>query len=52
MPLRKLAPAGSLTNLFLSYDQVNKAIADKRVAGVCLTGSERGGATVAKEGWG
>ena len=29
------APAGSLTNLFLSYDQVNKAIADKRVAGVC-----------------
>ena len=43
------APAGSLTNLFLSYDQVNKAIADKRVAGVCLTGSERGGATVAKE---
>lgn len=43
------APAGSLTNLFLSYDQVNKAIADKRVAGVCLTGSERGGAAVAKE---
>lgn len=43
------APAGSLTNLFLSYDQVNKAIADRRVAGVCLTGSERGGATVAKE---
>ncbi|MBB1124235.1 NAD-dependent succinate-semialdehyde dehydrogenase [Limosilactobacillus albertensis] len=43
------APEGSLTNLFLSYDQVNKAIADKRVAGVCLTGSERGGATVAKE---
>ncbi|MBB1078423.1 NAD-dependent succinate-semialdehyde dehydrogenase [Limosilactobacillus sp. STM2_1] len=43
------APEGSLTNLFLTYDQVNKAIADKRVAGVCLTGSERGGATVAKE---
>ena len=43
------APAGSITNLFLSYDQVNKAIADKRVAGVCLTGSERGGAAVAKE---
>lgn len=43
------APAGSLTNLFLSYDQVNKAIADKRVAGLCLTGSERGGAAVAKE---
>ncbi|MRN05953.1 NAD-dependent succinate-semialdehyde dehydrogenase [Lactobacillus sp. 0.1XD8-4] len=43
------APAGSLTNLFISYDQVNKAIADKRVVGVCLTGSERGGATVAQE---
>lgn len=43
------APDGSLTNLFLSYDQVNKAIADKRVAGVCLTGSERGGMTVAQE---
>lgn len=43
------APASSLTNLFLSYDQVNKAIADKWVAGVCLTGSERGGAAVAKE---
>lgn len=43
------APKGSLTNLFLSYDQVNTAIADKRVAGVCLTGSERGGASVAAE---
>ena len=43
------APAGSLTNLFLSYDQVNSAIADPRVAGVALTGSERGGAAVAAE---
>lgn len=43
------APAGSLTNLFISYDQVSKAIADPRVAGVALTGSERGGAAVAKE---
>ena len=43
------APDGSLTNLFLSYDQVNKVLADPRVAGVCLTGSERGGATVAAE---
>lgn len=43
------APEGSLTNLFLSYDQVSAAIADKRVAGVCLTGSERGGMTVAQE---
>lgn len=43
------APAGSLTNLFLSYDQVGTAIADKRVVGACLTGSERGGASVATE---
>lgn len=43
------APAGSLTNLFLSYDQVGAAIADKRVVGACLTGSERGGAAVATE---
>ncbi|KRM23577.1 aldehyde dehydrogenase [Ligilactobacillus acidipiscis DSM 15836] len=40
------APKGALTNLFISYDQV---IHDPRVAGVCLTGSERGGAAVAKE---
>ena len=43
------APIGSLTNLFLNYDQVGKAIADNRVVGVCLTGSERGGASVATE---
>lgn len=43
------APKGSLTNLFISYDQVSKAIADPRVVGVCLTGSERGGASVAAE---
>ena len=46
--LRAGAPEGSLTNLFINYDQVDKAIADKRVAGVALTGSERGGASVAK----
>jgi len=28
------APAGSLTNLFLSYDQVGDVIADSRVQGV------------------
>lgn len=43
------APVGSFKNLFISYDQVSKAIADPRVAGVCLTGSERGGASVAAE---
>lgn len=42
------APEGSLTNLFLNYDQVSEAIADPRVQGVALTGSERSGAIVAK----
>ncbi|WP_125583818.1 NAD-dependent succinate-semialdehyde dehydrogenase [Levilactobacillus cerevisiae] len=42
------APTASLTNLFVDYDQVDKAIADPRVVGVALTGSERGGASVAK----
>ncbi|WP_029779207.1 aldehyde dehydrogenase family protein [Lactiplantibacillus fabifermentans] len=42
------APAASLTNLFASYGQVSQAIADPRVVGVALTGSERGGASVAK----
>lgn len=42
------APEGSLTNLFLDYDQVSKAIADPRVQGVALTGSEKSGAIVAK----
>jgi succinate-semialdehyde dehydrogenase/glutarate-semialdehyde dehydrogenase len=41
-------PKGSLTNLFLNYDQVSEIIADPRVQGVALTGSERGGAAVAK----
>lgn len=41
------APSGSLTNMFISYDQVEKAIADPRVSGVALTGSERGGSSVA-----
>lgn len=43
------APEGSLNNMFISYDQVAKAIADKRVSGICLTGSERGGMSVAAE---
>lgn len=43
------AEIGSFKNLFLTYDQVSKAIADPRVQGVALTGSERGGASVAAE---
>lgn len=39
---------GAFKNLFLSYDLVGKAIADPRVVGVCLTGSERGGASIAQ----
>lgn len=42
------APDASLQNLFLSYDQVAEIIADSRVQGVALTGSERGGRSVAK----
>ncbi|MFC6253449.1 NAD-dependent succinate-semialdehyde dehydrogenase [Secundilactobacillus hailunensis] len=41
------APKGSLVNLFLTYDQVTEAIKDPRVQGVALTGSERGGTSVA-----
>lgn len=43
------APEGAFKNLFVSYEQVSKAIADPRIAGVCLTGSERGGASIASE---
>lgn len=40
---------GAATNLFVSYDQVNDIIADKRVQGVALTGSERAGELIAAE---
>ena len=40
---------GAFKNLFISYEQVSKAISDKRIAGACLTGSERGGASIAEE---
>ena len=39
---------GAFKNLFLSYDLVSKAIADSRVQGACLTGSERGGSSIAE----
>ncbi len=42
------APKGSLQNLFLSYDQIGDVIADKRVQGVAVTGSESGGSSVAE----
>lgn len=40
---------GSYKNVFADYDQVEKIIEDDRVSGVCLTGSERGGSTIAEQ---
>ncbi|MCW4465421.1 NAD-dependent succinate-semialdehyde dehydrogenase [Glutamicibacter sp. MNS18] len=42
------APAGAYVNIFASNDQVADIIADRRVQGVSLTGSERAGAAVAE----
>jgi succinate-semialdehyde dehydrogenase/glutarate-semialdehyde dehydrogenase len=41
-------PEGAYSNLFLSNDQVSEVIADDRVQGVSLTGSERAGSAVAE----
>ncbi len=43
------APVGAYTNVFLANEQSAKAIADKRIKGVALTGSERAGEAVASE---
>ena len=43
------APAGVYANAFLSNEQAAGAIADKRIRGVALTGSERAGSAVAAE---
>lgn len=43
------APEGTYSNVFLSNEQAAAAIADPRVRGVALTGSERAGAAVAAE---
>jgi succinate-semialdehyde dehydrogenase/glutarate-semialdehyde dehydrogenase len=42
-------PVGVYTNVFISNDQSAAAIADKRIKGVALTGSERAGEAVASE---
>lgn len=42
------APEGSLINLYPTYDQLGEIIADPRIQGVALTGSERGGSAVAE----
>ncbi|QEO14022.1 NAD-dependent succinate-semialdehyde dehydrogenase [Agromyces intestinalis] len=41
-------PAGAYVNVFASHDQIEQVIADPRVQGVSLTGSERAGAAVAQ----
>ena len=42
-------PEGAYVNVFASHDQISTIIADDRVAGVSLTGSERAGAIVAEQ---
>ena len=43
------APAGAYTNVFLTNEQAAVAVADERIRGVALTGSERAGSAVAAE---
>ncbi|MEN5016045.1 NAD-dependent succinate-semialdehyde dehydrogenase [Erwinia sp. Eh17-17] len=43
------APAGAWTNIFASNEQVATLIADDRVQGAALTGSERAGSAVAQQ---
>ena len=42
-------PAGAYNNVFATHDQVSTIIADPRVQGVSLTGSERAGSSVAEQ---
>ena len=43
------APLGLYTNLLVSHQRITELVADKRVKGVSLTGSETAGASVAAE---
>jgi succinate-semialdehyde dehydrogenase / glutarate-semialdehyde dehydrogenase len=43
------APAGMWSNVFITNEQSAKVIADRRIRGVALTGSERAGSAVAAE---
>ncbi len=43
------APLGLYTNLLVSHDRLGELLADKRIRGVSLTGSEIAGASVAAE---
>ena len=42
-------PEGAYVNVYASHDQISTIIADPRVQGVSLTGSERAGAIVAEQ---
>ncbi|GAA2845583.1 succinate-semialdehyde dehydrogenase/glutarate-semialdehyde dehydrogenase [Leucobacter komagatae] len=42
-------PKGAYVNIFATHDQISDIIADDRVQGVSLTGSERAGAIVAEQ---
>src|SRR5690606_4881343 len=41
-------PRGAYTNLFATNEQIAQVIADERIRGVSLTGSERAGTAVAE----
>src|SRR5262249_57062793 len=43
------APVGVWTNVFITNEQSARIIADNRIRGVALTGSERAGSAVASE---
>lgn len=43
------APDGVFTNIFADHEQIGRLIADPRIVGVTVTGSERAGAAVAEQ---
>lgn len=43
------APVGAFTNVFATHEQIAALIADPRIVGVTVTGSERAGAAVAEQ---